>query len=61
MITPEQELGFRYVLDKSGDSDVDENKHQYTASFGGHFSPRKNTSKLPVSFLKLKLQRNMRQ
>ena len=47
----ESELCFRYVLDRGQQKDKDNNQ----TSYGMHFSPRKNTSKLPVSFIKMKM------
>ena len=47
------ELAIKYVLDK-GDDNADMGSY-------GRFSPQKNTCKLPVSFLKMRMQRNLRQ
>ena len=45
----EAQLGIKYVLDKG------EPQEDLTHAFGQHFAPTKNPSKLPVSFLKMKM------
>lgn len=54
----EAELAIKYVLDKG--------ENGYEGGIGGNspvhgcFTPSKNTAKLPVSFLKMKMQQKLR-